>query len=542
MNLSTSSRQIFVETLKNGLSSKLSQETINEWAADQRNSDLSRYQDNPVGFAKDILNITVTDDIATMLESVRDNTVTLAKSATGTGKSHGASVAAIWFYSVFPDSRVYTVANPFENQRILWGELGSMADSHPALFEKDTVTDFNIRRYQKKKDFIRALPYPTTGTDSVREGKFSGKHHQHMLFVVDECDCVENFAFKGIQGCMSGGLVKRILLLFNPRAQVGEPYRLERDPGAANVIHLSAFNHPNVITGDQVIPGAVDRETTVQRINEWCRPLHENEQESMNTFRLPEFLIGAVARRKGTKETYPPLKAGAYFIEESAFHYMVLGEYPPQPASQLISREWTSNARARYDAYVSQHGNTPPAQSLAIMGLDVSELGEDSNVAAFRYGGFVPPLVIWAGIDTYATGDRAVREYNERNVLRCNVDATGTGSGVAPHMNMSKCLAIPVKVAESPVSSCDLGDFKILRDELWWRCREWLRTDPGAMLPPDERLLEELHTPTYEVDGGKIRVMQKKVMRELLGRSPDRADALCLTFAPGGFFSDCDIE
>lgn len=514
---------------------------IDEYIAVTDGSDYSRYQNDPVGFAREQLGVTLTPDVRDMVESVRDNRITVARSATGTGKSHGAAVLAIWFKVCFPKSSVFTVCNPFENQRILWGEIGTMVNEHPLLFENYNITNFHIQDTRRDKDFIRALAMPTTGTDAVKESKFSGKHNVHMLFLGDEADCIPDFALRGVEGCMSGGIIVRLLLLNNPRSQVGEPYRLERDKDA-KIIHLSAFAHPNVQTGEQIIPGAVDRETTVQRINEWCRPLHENERESMNTFRLPEFLVGAVARRKGTSETYPPLKAGAYFIEESAFHYMVLGEYPPQPASQLISREWTSNARARYDAYVSQYGNTPPAQTLAIMGLDVSELGEDSNVAAFRYGGFIPPLVIWAGIDTYTTGKRAVCEYNERNVLRCNVDATGTGSGVAPHMNMSKCLAIPVKVAESPVSSCDLGEFKILRDELWWRCREWLRTDPGAMLPPDERLLEELHTPTYEVDGGKIRVMQKKVMRELLGRSPDRADALCLTFNPGGFFADCDIE
>jgi hypothetical protein len=54
--------------------------------------------------------------------------------------------------------------------------------------------------------------------------------------------------------------------------------------------------------------------------------------------------------------------------------------------------------------------------------------------------------------------------------------------------------------------------------------------DPGAMLPPDEMLIEELTVPTYEVLNGKIRVMKKVTMRELLRRSPDRADALCLTF------------
>jgi hypothetical protein len=64
------------------------------------------------------------------------------------------------------------------------------------------------------------------------------------------------------------------------------------------------------------------------------------------------------------------------------------------------------------------------------------------------------------------------------------------------------------------------------------------------MLPPDEDLVEELQTPTYEVQNGKIRVMPKNVMRELLLRSPDKADALCLTFYedPNIMFDPTDLN
>ena len=55
-------------------------------------------------------------------------------------------------------------------------------------------------------------------------------------------------------------------------------------------------------------------------------------------------------------------------------------------------------------------------------------------------------------------------------------------------------------------------------------------------------LAEELLVPTYEIKNGKIRVMSKDTMRELLRRSPDRADALCLTFLAGGFFAECDLR
>ena len=48
----------------------------------------------------------------------------------------------------------------------------------------------HIQCTESKKDFITALSVPTTGTEEVKEGKFSGKHYDHMLFIVDEGDTV----------------------------------------------------------------------------------------------------------------------------------------------------------------------------------------------------------------------------------------------------------------------------------------------------------------------------------------------------------------
>ena len=116
--------------------------------------DYTKYQQDPVGFAKDVLDIEVTEDVATMLESVRDNRITIGRSATGTGKSHGASVAATWFYKSFPDSRVYTVANPYENQKILWGELSHLTGTHPDLFAEDKIVTFNVERSARDLSLI----------------------------------------------------------------------------------------------------------------------------------------------------------------------------------------------------------------------------------------------------------------------------------------------------------------------------------------------------------------------------------------------------
>jgi hypothetical protein len=218
---------------------------------------------------------------------------------------------------------------------------------------------------------------------------------------------------------------------------------------------------------------------------------------------------------------------------------MVLGEYPPQSETQLISRAWIDAAVSRWMTYVAHYGERPPVDR-ANAGLDVSEFGRDWNVLTFRFGGWVPKQERWQGMDPDATAIKAYENVTRDGYqVRLFVDATGIGSSVAPRMtrlsmsrnDLSGLEAQSVKVAASSTLTTELGEFKILRDQLWWACREWLRTDAGAMLPPDDELIEDLSAPTYTVRGGTIRVTDKDTLREMLGRSTDKADSLCLTFA-----------
>lgn len=444
-----------------------------------------------------------------------------------THNTHGSARVAVWWFKSFVNSQVYTGAAPPESnlKKLLWGEIGTIIEKHPELFKNETPTTLHVQR--SAQQFLTGVTIPSSGTEAQREAKFSGKHSPHLLFIIDEGDAVPDEVYRGIESCMTGGHA-RLLIMFNPRAEIGEAYRMIRD-GRANVVRISAFEHPNVIQGDDVIPGAVTQQTTVRRINQWCRSLVDEEKIDSSCFKLPKFLENVVAKSQ-SGENYLPLKPGWYKVMEPAFSYMVLGEYPAQGVTQLISKEWTSRARTRWDSYVAEHGEIPPAGSRCVMGQDVAEFGGDLNASCFRHGGFVEKIITWGDVDTVVTGDRAVLLYDSRNAMICNVDATGVGAGVGPYMHRKDCLTNSVKVASSPTFATEIGEFKLLRDQLWWQCREWLRTDPGAMLPPDEELLEELHTPTYEIHKGKIRVMDKDTMRELLQRSPNKADSLNLTF------------
>lgn len=500
---------------------------------DATDADFPEYADKPVEFTREILGAQITDDIARVLESVRHNPVTEARSANGVGKTHGAAHAAVWFYKCFPYSQVYTTAAPPEGnlKRLLWGEIYGIIRHRPLIFERDSVTSLHIAR--SEKDFITGVTIPTAGTAEARESKFSGKHAAHILFIVDEGDAVPAEVYKGIESCMSGGVLARLLILFNPRHQSGPVWVKERDR-RANVIKLSAFGHPNVITGDHVFAGAVTRETTVRRINEWSRQLTADEREDGECFRVPPFLAGCTAKSLDGQREFVPLPAGVRKITDSALAYMTLGEYPAQASDQLISLQWVSNARTRFDAYTAQHGEKPPALVRPIQAVDIAEMGDDENVSTLRYGGFFPKQRAWGGIDTLETADKAANIHKDRNCERTITDATGVGAGVAPAMRRQGCKrVIACKVATKPTKKTEMGVFAQMRDQLYWALREWLRTDPGAMLPPDEWLIEELLTPTYEVKNGVIKVMEKPKMREKLKRSPDRLDSLSLTFYDG---------
>jgi len=506
--------------------------------------DFSGYQDDPVGFCETILHANLTDDVKIMMESVRDNPITIAVSANATGKSHGAARVAVWFYLAHQNAKVFTsAAPPLDNlKNILWGEIGSVTTQYPDLFEAHTITSLDVRR--GPVDFLTGVTIPSSGTEKEREAKFSGKHARHMLFVIDEGDAVPDSVYSGIESCMSGGIKVRLLIMLNPRHASGAVFRMQRDK-IAHIVHLSAFNHPNVITGRNEIPGAVDQETTVRRINTWTRPLKHNEHASKESvYTLPDYLVG-VQGKQDSGALHPPLVEGKYKIINQAFSYMVLGQYPAQAPNQLISREWISQARSRYDIYVAKFGQTPPTSVPGIMGLDCAEKGDDLNVAVGRYGGYVTEFTEWGGVDMIVTGSKGVDFYNAHsNITHAYVDATGVGAGVAPQMQRLECSAVSVKVASSPTFETELGEFRKLRDQLWWQVREWLRTDNSSMLPPDEGLIDELTCPTYDIDSGKIVVMSQKDIKEILSRSPNKADALRMTFAhqDGGFFDGCQLD
>lgn len=486
-----------------------------------------------------------TEDVCALMQSVRENTITIARSANGTGKTHAAARLAISFYKSLPGAKVFTTAEPYDNlKKLLWGELGKVVQDHPELFiaENDRKNPHSKLSLEKlliqraAEEYIAGLTIPKTGTEQSREGKFSGKHAPFLLFVIDEADVVPEFVFRGIESCMSGGFMVRLLLLFNPRSQSGYVYQMEQEE-RGNVVELTAFNHPNVRTGIEVIPGAVNREITVRRINKWSRPLVEGESADAECFRVPDFLVDYIAKDDRNRE-YPKLPAGWRKVETQELYYMTLARYPAVTEDQLISAAWIDAAFSRWVQFRTKHGDAPIPGVSPVLGLDVAEMGKDKNCLTIRYGSYVARQILWSGVDTTITESRAAKYYWQYRAQWINVDANGIGAGVAPHLRNDHLVnAFGIKVQASPNEN-DLteemkaiGEFKIIRDQMLWSLREWLRTDPSAMLPRSERLRAQLLSLNYANKKGKIKITDSDTIKEKVGHSPDELMSLALTFA-----------
>jgi hypothetical protein len=110
------------------------------------------------------------------------------------------------------------------------------------------------------------------------------------------------------------------------------------------------------------------------------------------------------------------------------------------------------------------------------------------------------------------------------------VDIIGLGAGV---YDRCKELGLPVRGINVGEVAASRDNCMRLRDELWFKGREWFQ-DKACSMPKDDALIAELTAPTYAFTStGKMVVESKADMKKRGMRSPDLADAFLLTFACG---------
>lgn len=167
-----------------------------------------------------------------------------------------------------------------------------------------------------------------------------------------------------------------------------------------------------------------------------------------------------------------------------------------------------------------------------VWGVDVARFGSDRTVLIKRQtNSTLAPHISWAGMDTMQSAGKVYAEWNstlpEERPGTIFVDVIGVGAGVLDRLLELNLPAVGVNVAEA--ASID-DRYSRLRDELWFRARRWLEKK-DCRLVKDDVLIAELSMPKYSFTStGKIKVESKDEMKKRYPRSPDVADAFCLTF------------
>lgn len=214
--------------------------------------------------------------------------------------------------------------------------------------------------------------------------------------------------------------------------------------------------------------------------------------------------------------------AKRYGRESAIYKIRVRGEFAGNPDG-VISLDLITSAQGRE---VAQFGDE-------IWGLDVARFGSDRTALCKRSGNKIREKVKWwAGKDTMQTVGLLKQEYDDakKKPSTIVIDVIGIGAGVVDRALEIGLPVVGCNVAEAPASG---ERYNRLRDELWFKSREWLETRAVSM-PDDEDLAAELTMPTYKVlSTGKIQVESKEEIKKRGVVSPDLADSMCLTFYHG---------
>jgi hypothetical protein len=199
----------------------------------------------------------------------------------------------------------------------------------------------------------------------------------------------------------------------------------------------------------------------------------------------------------------------------------VLGEFPKQDADTLIPLPLIEAAAKRV---VEGSDRYRP-----VWGLDVARYGDDRTALARRRHRKLEGVESWRGLDTMQTAGRVKAAYDEAaeddKPTMIVIDVIGVGGGVVDRLLEQGLPVRPLNVAESPAVK---AKFHRLRDEMYWRGREWFE---GLNVQCEDALVgSELGDVLYSfTSAGQIKVESKDDIKERLGRSPDVGEAFLLS-------------
>ncbi len=497
-----------------------------------------RYRNDPVGFARDVLRIILTDDQATILLALlKPPFRVMVKSGHNVGKSFIAAVAIIWwYYTRDPSWTASTAPTKKSVKEILWAEIRLL------LQRANLPTSL-----QPADPTMRDSPdHQATGDTSQNGEAFQGRHRLNMLFVLDEAEGVASIFWTAITSMFRPFTGDAVLAILNPTTTTSQSYIEETSVDADGnpkwtIFELSALDHPNIEVGlrnrelsDDVpdeplpIPAAITLDQLEGFIADWCEPVNAGEEDFELDFEFPP-------------------ASGIWHRPD------------PDGESRILGRRPTSGSAAVWTERLWERSTNPPkplAWSLAdrpVLSCDVARFGSDKTEMHVRCGPCSIHHEDHGGWDIVRTADRMMELADEYaawinaqrdphahpidpKTLRIVIDDTGVGGGVTDILSSHKYSVLAVNAG---CAALQRDKYPRVRDELWFGLRERARKGQLDLsrLPAKRlaKLKQQALAPIWWPTPDRRRqVESKEDTMDRIGRSPDGLDSMNLAYYSAG--------
>lgn len=437
------------------------------------------------------------DPLATICEALADGMDCGVESATGTGKTYLAAGLALWFNACWPDSLVITTA-PIEKQLTaqLWKEIGRHWPRFSARYPQARTVQLRVRMAEGEGEQERwAIIGYACGVDAGAESatRAQGFHAAHMLIITEETPGIDQAVMTALANTCTGDHNLR-LALGNPDHQLDA---LHEFCTKANVVHvrISALDHPNVVCGREIIPGAVGRKSVANRLADadgnQDDPFYQSRVRGISPAEATDALIKlswceAAAKRWADR--------------------VITAEDTPAIGLDVAQSESGDKAAiARWFGNCLQGVESKRCPNATKLGYDVAVEAKQKGIQAQHIG-----------VDSIGVGAAAVNALRERGFG--NISALNSGD--APIDGAQK-----TEDGKTREWVPDSNEHRNLRGQMWWQMREDLRLG-RVDLPNDRELFRQLTMPRYERKGKVVALEEKKDTKKRLGHSPDDADAV----------------
>jgi len=203
--------------------------------------------------------------------------------------------------------------------------------------------------------------------------------------------------------------------------------------------------------------------------------------------------------------------------EESPLYIAsVTGQFPESLEDCLIPLSVVTAATKR----------TVEASGPVIIACDVARFGSDETIILQRKGNVAKVLQHYRGQDLMRTVGALKAIWDDIKPEHLVVDAVGIGAGVVDRL---KELRVPVTAfsgGSSPRGRQGRERFLNRVAQAWWEMRDWFLSGE-VDIPNDPTLIAQVSGRKYEIMSDKKIKLESK---DRMPRSPDRADALAMTF------------